>query len=58
MYFEPTVIDKVSTEMLLNNEETFGPVVPVIDSAGVRRSDCAGEWDRIRAADGDFYAGH
>ena len=29
-YFEPTVIDGVSAEMLLNNEETFGPVVPVI----------------------------
>jgi acyl-CoA reductase-like NAD-dependent aldehyde dehydrogenase len=30
MYFEPTVVDNVSTSMLLNNEETFGPVVPVI----------------------------
>jgi acyl-CoA reductase-like NAD-dependent aldehyde dehydrogenase len=30
MYFEPTVIDGVSTTMLLNKEETFGPVVPVI----------------------------
>ncbi len=30
MFFEPTVIDRVSPEMLLNNEETFGPVVPVI----------------------------
>jgi succinate-semialdehyde dehydrogenase/glutarate-semialdehyde dehydrogenase len=30
MYFEPTVIDNVSTSMLLNKEETFGPVVPVI----------------------------
>jgi succinate-semialdehyde dehydrogenase/glutarate-semialdehyde dehydrogenase len=29
-YFEPTVIDNVSSEMLLNREETFGPVVPVI----------------------------
>ena len=29
-FFEPTVIDNVTPEMLLNNEETFGPVVPVI----------------------------
>jgi acyl-CoA reductase-like NAD-dependent aldehyde dehydrogenase len=30
MFFEPTVVDNVSSGMLLNNEETFGPVVPVI----------------------------
>ena len=30
MFFKPTVIDGVSTTMLLNKEETFGPVVPVI----------------------------
>ena len=29
-FFEPTVIDAVSPDMLLHNEETFGPVVPVI----------------------------
>ena len=34
MYFEPTVVDQVSTNMLLNNEETFGPVVPVIEVGG------------------------
>jgi acyl-CoA reductase-like NAD-dependent aldehyde dehydrogenase len=34
MYFEPTVVDQVSTSMLLNNEETFGPVVPVIEVGG------------------------
>jgi acyl-CoA reductase-like NAD-dependent aldehyde dehydrogenase len=30
MFFEPTVIDKVTADTLLNKEETFGPVVPVI----------------------------
>lgn len=30
MYFEPTVVDNVKPETLLNREETFGPVVPVI----------------------------
>jgi acyl-CoA reductase-like NAD-dependent aldehyde dehydrogenase len=30
MFFEPTVVDSVSPETLLNQEETFGPVVPVI----------------------------
>src|ERR1700756_4652575 len=36
-FFEPTVIDKVSPEMLLNNEETFGPVVPVITVDGYEK---------------------
>jgi succinate-semialdehyde dehydrogenase/glutarate-semialdehyde dehydrogenase len=31
MFFEPTVVDHVSTTMLLNKEETFGPVVPIIE---------------------------
>jgi succinate-semialdehyde dehydrogenase/glutarate-semialdehyde dehydrogenase len=30
LYYQPTVIDKVSTDMLLNREETFGPVAPVL----------------------------
>jgi len=30
MFFEPTVVDNVSPETLLNQQETFGPVVPVI----------------------------
>jgi len=37
-FFEPTVIDKVSSEMLLNNEETFGPVVPIITVDGYERA--------------------
>jgi acyl-CoA reductase-like NAD-dependent aldehyde dehydrogenase len=37
-FFEPTVIDDVSPEMLLNNEETFGPVVPVITVDGYEKA--------------------
>ena len=31
LYFPPTVIDGVTRDMLLNREETFGPVAPVIE---------------------------
>jgi acyl-CoA reductase-like NAD-dependent aldehyde dehydrogenase len=30
LYFEPTVIDNVTPDMLINKEETFGPVAPVL----------------------------
>lgn len=30
LYFPPTIIDGVTTDMLLNREETFGPVAPII----------------------------
>lgn len=30
LYFQPTVIDEVTRDMLLNREETFGPVAPII----------------------------
>src|SRR5437870_3315211 len=30
LYYEPTVITEVSTETLINREETFGPIVPLI----------------------------
>jgi succinate-semialdehyde dehydrogenase/glutarate-semialdehyde dehydrogenase len=33
LYFQPTVIDGVTPEMLLNREETFGPVAPVLTYA-------------------------
>ncbi len=34
LYFPATVIDGVTRDMLLNREETFGPVAPVITFAG------------------------
>ena len=30
LFYEPTVIDRVTPDMLLNQEETFGPVAPVL----------------------------
>ena len=30
LYYEPTVVTEVGTDTLLNREETFGPVVPLI----------------------------
>lgn len=30
LFYRPTVIDNVTTDSLLNNEETFGPVAPLI----------------------------
>lgn len=30
LYFEPTVVDGVTTEMLFNKEETFGPAAPIL----------------------------
>lgn len=30
LYFEPTVVDNVTPDMLLNQEETFGPVAPLL----------------------------
>jgi len=34
LYFLPTIIDGVQRDMLLNLEETFGPVAPVIQYSG------------------------
>ena len=30
LYYQPTVIDQVGTDTLINREETFGPIVPLI----------------------------
>jgi succinate-semialdehyde dehydrogenase/glutarate-semialdehyde dehydrogenase len=30
LYYEPTVVDGVGTDTLINRDETFGPIVPVI----------------------------
>ncbi len=30
LYYQPTVIDRVTPDMLINREETFGPVAPVL----------------------------
>jgi len=35
LYFEPTVIDNVTPDMLINKEETFGPVAPVITFSSI-----------------------
>jgi acyl-CoA reductase-like NAD-dependent aldehyde dehydrogenase len=33
LYYQPTVIDNVTEDSMLNNEETFGPVAPVLTFA-------------------------
>jgi acyl-CoA reductase-like NAD-dependent aldehyde dehydrogenase len=30
LYYQPTVVDNVSTDTLINRDETFGPIVPLI----------------------------
>ena len=30
LYYEPTILDQVSPDMLVNQEETFGPIAPII----------------------------
>lgn len=35
LYFEPTFIDNVSPDMLINKEETFGPVAPILTFSSV-----------------------
>jgi acyl-CoA reductase-like NAD-dependent aldehyde dehydrogenase len=33
LYYQPTVIDRVGTDTLINRDETFGPIVPLISVA-------------------------
>jgi succinate-semialdehyde dehydrogenase/glutarate-semialdehyde dehydrogenase len=35
LYYQPTVIDRVSPDMLINREETFGPVAPILTFSDV-----------------------
>jgi acyl-CoA reductase-like NAD-dependent aldehyde dehydrogenase len=34
LYYQPTVIDRVGVDTLINQDETFGPIVPLITVAG------------------------
>jgi len=34
LYYQPTVVDRVGTDTLINRDETFGPIVPLISVAG------------------------
>src|SRR4051812_41633257 len=34
LYYQPTVIDRVGTDTLINRDETFGPIVPPIGVGG------------------------
>jgi succinate-semialdehyde dehydrogenase/glutarate-semialdehyde dehydrogenase len=34
LYYQPTVIDQVGTDTLINRDETFGPIVPLITVDG------------------------
>lgn len=35
LYYEPTVVDKVSADSLFNHEESFGPVAPIISTGDI-----------------------
>jgi len=34
LYYRPTVVDRVGTDTLINRDETFGPIVPLISVEG------------------------
>ena len=34
LYYQPTVVDNVARDTLINRDETFGPIVPVITVSG------------------------
>ena len=37
LYYEPTVVTDVGVDTLINREETFGPIVPLIRVRSTRR---------------------
>lgn len=38
LYYEPTILDRVSVQSLINQEETFGPVAPLIEVRDVEEA--------------------
>jgi acyl-CoA reductase-like NAD-dependent aldehyde dehydrogenase len=38
LYFPPTVVDGVTTDMLLGNSETFGPVAPILTFGSIEEA--------------------
>lgn len=38
LYFEPTVLDHVTLDMMIARDETFGPVVPVVEVASAEEA--------------------
>ena len=57
LYYQPTVIDNVGVDTLINRDETFGPIVPA-DHRGLRRRGARGR-ERLlpRAAGSRLHAG-
>ena len=47
LYYEPTVIDDIATNMAINLEETFGPVIPIIPASSAD--------DALRIAETSYY---
>ena len=54
-FHEPTVLDGVTSEMLIAQEETFGPVAPIIGFRLQRGGDRDRQRDRLRAHGGGLH---